>query len=252
SELIDLALAALRNRDFAEAQKACHRILTDRPDQPAAWHLLGVSALEVGDSAAAIRALRRAVALRRARPEYHLTLGRAYREAGRFEEALETLRQARELAPDSPEILIQLAAVQMALGRVDEAKETSLLGSHLLLRKKAMRLRLRLAMLRVPVAALLRSLSTPRCSYAVAAALERSRILARYDELSAATASCRQAVDMAPDYAPACTALGRLMLQAGDVEGALTYLKKASDRAPEDAPTLMEYAQALLTSSRWD
>jgi predicted Zn-dependent protease len=147
-------------------------------------------------------------------PRPHLLRGRLRRQLEQLSLAEQDLRRALALAPDSPEIAIELADV--------------------------------LQRNRQPVEALglfLRTERDPR--FRQRSRLGQARCRAMLGETSVAERLLDDLLREAPEQAEAWAEAGRVRLEAGRPESALTALRRASDLVPRDLEVRYQLAQAL-------
>lgn len=83
-------------------------------------------------------------------------------------------------------------------------------------------------------------------------ALRAGHVAVLRRRLDDAAAAYRQAIAVAPDRAVPRAALGNVLLRLGDPEAALVTLEEALAFAPDDEPTLLGRAQALVVLRRTD
>ena len=107
--------------ELTEAEAAYRRVLEAEPDQPDAWHLLGVLAHQRGDSEAAIERIRRSLAIDPRQPLAQNNLGNVLFACGRVDEALASYDAALAIRPNYPEAHHNRANVLARLQRTNEA-----------------------------------------------------------------------------------------------------------------------------------
>ena len=119
-----LAVAMAKHREgrLAEAEQMYRQALRWQPDQPDAYHLLGLLAAQVNRPDDALPLLERAIALNPAVPEYHANYGNALTIAARIDDAEAAFAKAISLRLDFPEALMNLATVRRNRGDLDEAE----------------------------------------------------------------------------------------------------------------------------------
>ncbi|MBB5207548.1 tetratricopeptide repeat protein [Chiayiivirga flava] len=115
--MLDTVLSALRGGDYAAAETAARAWLADRPDEPQAEHLLGVSLQARGQLDAADAAFGRALALAPERAETHIA--RALLAAHRRDPAAARAALDRAVAQDPNQLIAYLSLAQLALARGD-------------------------------------------------------------------------------------------------------------------------------------
>ena len=113
-----------RHRDgrLAEAEQMYRQALRWQPDQPDAYHLLGLLAAQLNRPDEALPLFERAIALNPAVPEYHANYGNALTIAARIDDAEAAFAKAISLRPDFPEALMNLATLRRNRGDLDEAE----------------------------------------------------------------------------------------------------------------------------------
>jgi Flp pilus assembly protein TadD len=84
---LQLAQLHLQNGNLVQTTTVCHRIVQLVPNQPDAWHMLGVAELRQGNIEVAIQYLQCALKLRPNHPEYLGNMGYALHEKGDLESA---------------------------------------------------------------------------------------------------------------------------------------------------------------------
>src|SRR5262249_50814793 len=119
-----LAVAMAKHREgrLAEAELMYRQVLRWQPDQPDAYHLLGLLAAQLHPPDDAPPLVQRAIALNPAVPEYHANYGNALTIAARIDDAEAAFAKAISLRPDFPEALMNLATVRRNRGDLDEAE----------------------------------------------------------------------------------------------------------------------------------
>ena len=119
---LGVAMAKHRKGQLAEAEQMYRQALRWQPDQPDAYHLLGMLAAQLNRTGDALPLFERAIALNPMVPEYHANFGNALIIAGRIDDAQAAFARAISLRPDFPEALMNLATVQRNRGDLDEAE----------------------------------------------------------------------------------------------------------------------------------
>ena len=122
-QALQLALEHHRAGQLAEAETLYRQILTQRPDDQDALHLLGMVALQAGRHVEACELIERAVELGPTSADFHFHLGEARLHAGRFGPAEISYRRTIELQPDHAEAHNALGHLLFSRQRVGEALE---------------------------------------------------------------------------------------------------------------------------------
>jgi predicted O-linked N-acetylglucosamine transferase (SPINDLY family) len=112
--------AALERGDTVLAESLCRDALVLRPDDPAAWTLLGI-ALRQRDPLAAQAALTRALELDPRHPDARFHLGNLYREQQRFSEAITAYEAVLARAPHHPGVQTNLGLALEGAGESERA-----------------------------------------------------------------------------------------------------------------------------------
>jgi tetratricopeptide (TPR) repeat protein len=99
-------------------------------------------------------------------------------------------------------------------------------------------------------ARILRSPSDPTLSFLLADLLMRKADTPTGDTRKEARQLLRKVIALKPEMAKAHAALGKLLLEAGDAQGAAKELKTALDRDPNDRVALNQYTLALRRLDR--
>ncbi|QOZ80471.1 acetylglucosamine transferase [Bradyrhizobium sp. CCBAU 53351] len=129
---MSLAVEALGQGRFTEAETLCREIVKEVPDHFHATHLLGLRAYEGGRLEEARRLLERAVELDPRSPDAHGNLGAVYFALDKFEGARACQEKAIALKPNCPITLTNLGNTLLNLGLGEQA-----IGLH----ERAVRLR---------------------------------------------------------------------------------------------------------------
>ena len=95
-----LAHSHFQRGNSTQAATVCHQIIQALPEQPDAWHLLGVIELQQGNIEVAIASFQHALKGRPNNPEYLGNLGFAYHEKGELDTALRHYTKALHIAPN--------------------------------------------------------------------------------------------------------------------------------------------------------
>ena len=114
---LQLAHAHFQHGNITQAASVCHQIIQALPEQPEAWHLLGVIELQQGNIEVAIASLQRALKARPNNPEYLGNLAFAYHEKGEFDAALRHYAKALRIAPDYVNALYNQHALLLTANR---------------------------------------------------------------------------------------------------------------------------------------
>jgi len=211
-----LAVAMTRHREgrLAEAERLYRLALRWLPDQPDAYHLLGLLAAQLNQLEDALPLFERAIALNPNTPEYHANYGNALMMAARVDDAEAAFAAALSQRPDFPEALMNLATVRRSRGDLDEAER--LLKRSLALRPNWPDAQLNLANV----------------------ALARGRA-------EEATTLFRDALKTAPSYVHAYEGFARAACRAGRLDEAATAFRRILTFDP-DNPVAQHLLAACL------
>jgi tetratricopeptide (TPR) repeat protein len=104
-----------------EAGPHAEAVLAEKPDDPGALFLSGLSKAHARDLDGAERRFNQLVAAVPENPRSHLYLGMVLTEQGKFTAARSALRRAYELEPDGDEVLRAITMTESAAGRLPQA-----------------------------------------------------------------------------------------------------------------------------------
>ncbi len=121
SELLAIAVQHHRGGRLQAAEQIYRQVLAVEPDQPDAFHLLGVIAHQAGRHEAAVEYIRRAIGLKGNAAPFHNNLGEVYRALRRISEAVACYRRALELNPGYAEAHSNLGLALNGQGKFEEA-----------------------------------------------------------------------------------------------------------------------------------
>lgn len=119
---IERALEMLQAGALDEAKAIYLRVLSDAPENPDAWHLLGMTLHAAHEHTAAIECLQNASHLVPNHPDILSNLGLVFRAAGNLIQACWHLEQASQAQPDSETIHNNLGTVYLELGKLEAAE----------------------------------------------------------------------------------------------------------------------------------
>ena len=197
-----------RRRELQEAVML-HRLEKNPSDFSANFNL-GAVMLSRLDAPGAVARLESAVRMQPNRADAHNMLGLALATTGRSAEATEQYRMALQEQPDLAAARFNLANALSKSGRLEEA-----IANYRMVKEKDpgfMEVRERLA-------------------YALDA---HARQLKAKDQIAAAAAECREAIDLDPEDAEAHGDLGALLILQGRFNDALAELNKALELDPSN------------------
>jgi len=207
--------------DWDKALDAYQNVLRLQPNDASAHLAIGRFYLDRNDPQRAVSELRTALESAPPPDGVYSSLGRAYRALGDLESAVSILQKGVERNPADQDSLYMLGQVLLALGRGKDGKRTM---------DEYQSLRDRLS----------------RTNSLFESAIER----AQSGELDRSEGLLKEALRIAPRYAPALQALGAVQLNRGNTQGALEMLKQAQASNPLDSETYFDMGTAYLRSGR--
>ena len=207
--------------DLDKALDAYRNVLRLQPDDAGAHLALGRLYLDRNDPQRAISELRTALLSEPPPDGVHSSLGRAYRALGDLESAVSILQKGVERNPADQESLYVLGQVLLALGRDNEGRRV--VAEYQRLQE-----------------------GLERTNSLFETAIER----AQSGELDKAEALLKEALRVAPRYAPALQALGAVQLNRGNTQGAVEMLKQALAINPLNSETYFDMGTAYLRSGK--
>ena len=212
---IEAARALLARGCYADAIRACQRVLGADAANSEALEITGLARLGTGQTLEALSCLHTAVRATPARAGAWLSLGGALLRLGRSHEAVRLLQGAEEHCGHTVDVLGGLAEAQLAAGHTPAAIESY-----------------RRCVALDPGCADLRN--------SLGAALQRS------GDLHGSIACFRQALSLDARHVRALNNLGRALRQIGRPQEALSTLRSALLLSPHNAVTLTNLGFAWL------
>ena len=120
-QIVDLAMQHHRAGDLRGAERLYRQILSQKPNQPDALHLLGVLSADTGRTQEGIALIRQALSLAPSAAEVWSNLGVILTREGRTNEAVEAFRQSIRLRPHVISDFNNLGNALQQAGRAGEA-----------------------------------------------------------------------------------------------------------------------------------
>lgn len=252
-EALTLALECQRVGDRARAEHIYRQILVAVPEQPDAWHELGVLAYQAGNYTAAAENFSRAISGNPSQAAWRNNFGLTLQQLGRREEAAVHLQEAIRLDPTQPEAHNNLGNVCRELGRLEEA--VRYLRESLRLNPADVgawnNMGVTLADLGQHAEAVV--------AYEQALRLNPARV-ETYNNLGSAylvlerraesVAAFEQAIRLKPDYVEALSNLSTVLTQMGDDQAAAVRLQEAIRVRPDFVPAYSNYGNVLRNFGR--
>jgi predicted O-linked N-acetylglucosamine transferase (SPINDLY family) len=120
---ISSALRLQRSGQLVEAEHLYRQVLKTEPDNPDAWHLLGMTLFGMQKYAQAIECLKSTLTLTPNQPAVLTNLGVVYRAAGHMDAAKEVLERAAQGDSNCVNALNNLGTVYLELNHLEAAEE---------------------------------------------------------------------------------------------------------------------------------
>lgn len=236
--LLRQAVQHHQSGELSQAEDLYRQVLGVAPEEPNAWHLLGLVRLQLGDPAAATALIEQALDLGHETAVFRNSLGLALQQAGRLEEARAALERAVELDPGLYEAHLNLGKVLLEMDQ--PAVAANVLRSATDLRAGELEPRYLLGNALASAAA---ELTSPP---------ERQR---RY---TSALASYEQAIQQDPSFSPAYYGAGYVLGKQWRVEEALEMCRRGSTAAspgsicPWNLLLMLHYTDSSTPEEIWE
>ena len=124
NQQLNLGLKYWQSGKSSESEACFQQVLELQPDNPDAWHLLGVIAVQQKEYSTAVEQIQRAIKLNPKSPFFYNNLGIALQKQGKLDEAIESYRRALQLKPNYPDAHYNLGIALKEQGKLDEAIES--------------------------------------------------------------------------------------------------------------------------------
>lgn len=115
--ILERAMFLHQQGDTVQAEAMYRQVLDAEPNEPNAWHLLGVLAWQRNDLKTAEEQIRKAIQIHRAVSAYHSNLGGVLKQKGDIDGAIESYEYAFKLSPDDEKARRELAQLLHAHGQ---------------------------------------------------------------------------------------------------------------------------------------
>jgi tetratricopeptide (TPR) repeat protein len=209
------AVALLKQREYAQAERLCRGVLDAEPARPDALNLLGVCRRLQGDVDEALALIARAIEGDGKVPAYHANLGHVHKDLRQYEQAAACYGEALRLKPDYAEACHHLALTWISRDRPDLAVTGF---------RDALRI-----------------------DPAHAESWVRLGTLARQQgDLEESERCYREALRVRPGYTEAYFALGPLLITMGKVKDGEQCIRTAIESKPDHAEAHWNLALARL------
>jgi len=121
SELIQTGLRLHQAGRLQEAETYYRAVIRKQPENPDAWHLLGVIAQQTGNDKVSAELAEKAINLRPDVPDYYVTCGEAYRAMRAYDSAMRCYEKALAINPLHRETHYNMALLYEQLENLDLA-----------------------------------------------------------------------------------------------------------------------------------
>ena len=115
--ILEEAITLQKAGDAEKAETLYRKVLTLDPNEPNAWHLLGVLAWQRHDLEKAEEHIRKAIALHANAPSYYNNLGGVLKQRGDLKSALQNYEKALDILPSDPMALKGVLETLHAYGK---------------------------------------------------------------------------------------------------------------------------------------
>lgn len=246
---LQTAMRAHRDGDLQRAEAACRRILDADPGHADALHLLGAIALQSGRADDAADLIRRSLAANDRNPDAHANLGAALLRLGRVPDAMAALNRALAIDPDHADAHYNAGLVLLEAGEPDQARQAFAAVLRAQPDRPDAVMKLGVALMRLDrteegLAALRRAAALapgePSVHYNLAVALLRQGLP---DEAEDHLLRIGGDAARAPEVA---YALGQVNAERGDPEGAAELFRAALAADPDNAAAHIALGKQLM------
>ena len=252
-QLVASALQHHQAGRLPEAEQIYRQILEVDPNQPDAFHLLGVIARQTGRNDIAVEMISHAIHMKGNVPDYHNNLGGAYLDLRRFPEAVASFRRAVQLKPDYALGLSNLGSALREVGQLQEAADCL---------RRAVRLDSELTDAHVNLGNVLRDQG--KLENAIACynrALERNPNMAithnnlgnaqkDLGKFDSAITSYKRALELNPNFAEVYSNLGNVLKDQGKLDEAISNYYRALEMKPESFEAHNNLGNALIEQGK--
>ena len=220
SDVLQTALRQHQAGELAEAERLYRAILDVHPQQPDAWHLLGVIAFQTGQLEIAAERIQHAIALNSNAAPFHNNLGNVWKAQGNLAAAIVSYRHAIQLQPHFADALNNLGvALQEQSADIEEA-----LACYAVALKQQ--------------------------PHFAEAFNNQGTALRRVGRLDEAIASYERATQLRPEYFDAFNNLGVAWTAKGRLDEANAALGRALQLRPNSAKTLISLGNVFKDQGR--
>ncbi len=252
-EALDLALQHHRSGDLQSAERIYRTVLQTAPNDPDAWHRLGLLAMQIGRLDDAIECIQKAISYQPRDGAYHNNLAVCYQRKGDNAKALECFQEAVRVSPRWAEGRVNLGITLANQGRLPEAVEHYREAVELDSKSAPAHNNLAIALTR------LGQLDEAGTHFRQALQLKPEFAEAhnnlghvrmaqgKFDE---AAGRYRKAIQLKPDYVEAHSHLGIALLKQGLAHEAVASFQKAVDLQPGNVEGWSNLGNALLMLGR--
>jgi protein O-GlcNAc transferase len=237
-EKLNSGLAHHRAGRLAEAEKIYRQVLSQRPDQAEALHLLGILSAQAGKPGEGIDLIQRAISISPNNAVYHNDFGNVLKADGQIDRAIASYRESIRLKPDLADVHANLGLALDVLGQSDDAIASF---------REAIRLKPDYAEAHLYLGVALNAKGQFKeaiTSYVQAIRLRPDLAdahknlgdsLKSLGRLDGAIACYQQATLIKPDFTDAQINLGNAFKDAGNLNGAIAVYRKVIGLKPDFA-----------------
>jgi tetratricopeptide (TPR) repeat protein len=222
------------------AEQIYRQVLAADPNQPDAWHLLGIIADQVGKHATAVEHIAHAIRLAGDQAVFHQSLGDAYLALGRTADAVSCYQRALELKPDYAEAQRRLRDAIADRPGLAPRSADELNGLGITLAQQG-RLEEAIADFR---RALEINPDLAQAHHNLGIALQEQ------GRLEEAVASYRRALELKPDYTTAYHYLGTALKDLNRLDEAVACYRRALELKPDFVEACNNLAAVLQDQRR--
>jgi tetratricopeptide (TPR) repeat protein len=252
---IQQALAFCQQGQFTRAQQVCREIVSSRPNNTDALHILGLVALETQNFTGAVELLSRVVKIDPRYATAFVNRGSAFRALGQWEAALESYAQALALDANLAEAHYNRGVVLQKLQRGEEALasyDTAIAARPDLADAYFNRALLLHELKRLPAALASYDQALALEPGLAAAALGRANTLYELGRLDEALAAFDRAISLTPGDAQAHCNRGNVLRELRRLDAALVSYERAIALRGDLAVAHCNRANVLSEFNEWD
>ena len=254
-QMLDTAMEHHLAGRLADAEPIYRQVIAEHPDQPDAYHRLGMLAHHRGNADEAVTLIDRAIQIDPDDWRYHCGRGEVLLAVKQYSYAIAAFERALRLNGDAPEALVGLAVTLHQTHELDRA---------IAVYQRLLSINPNLAEVHNRLGSALQSagrLSEAIAAYRQAVALQPVNVealsklgsaLQAAGRLDEAIAACRAALTFRPDFVPLYNNLGNVLADQKRFEEAAAVLRQAVTLDPEFASGWHSLAKVLRERGEFD